>query len=144
MHARQKIRHAVAAALATVPETADRVYPAKRYAWQADQLPGLAIYTDTASVEIMHYDREQRHTLNLVVEIAATATDAAEDLLDDLSASVEKAMEHDHTFGGLAWDCVLATMSHDGSTDGERTVAILRLGYTVTYTAPAGTPEGNV
>lgn len=141
-HMRQRIRYAVAAALATVTATASRVYPAKRYGWQFDQLPGLAIYTDSAQVEYLHRDREQQHTLNLVVEVAASATDTVEDDIDDICVAVEKVMAADTTFGGLAWNCMLESVSTTDSTDGERPVSITRLAYSVSYATPAATPEG--
>jgi hypothetical protein len=143
-HARQKIRYAVAAALASIPETANRIYPAKRYGWQSDQLPGIAIYTDSATVEYLHRDREQQHTLNLVIECAASATDTVEDDLDDICAAVEVAIEDDPTFGGGAYDSMLASVSSDASTDGERPVSITRLTYSVTYVTPASNPAGLV
>lgn len=142
-HIRQQIRYAVGTALAAVTATTGNVYPAKRYGWQADQLPGLAIYTDSAQVEYLHRDREQQHTLNLVIEIAASATDTVEDDLDDIAAAVEVAMEEDPTLGGLAWDCMLASVTSDASTDGERPVGITRLAYTVTYATLASEPSGS-
>lgn len=142
-HIRQQIRYAVAAALATVPTIAGRVYPAKRYGWQPDQLPGVAIYTDSAQVEYLHRDREQQHTLSLVIEVAASATDTVEDDLDDIAAAVVVAMSSDPSFGGLAWDCMLASVSADVSTDGERPVGITRLTYTVTYATQASEPSGS-
>lgn len=143
-HIRQQIRYAVAAALATVPAVAGRVYPAKRYGWQADQLPGVAIYTDSAQVEYLHRDREQQHTLSLVLEVAASATGALEDDLDDIAAGVEVAMESDPTFGGLAWDCMLSSVGYTVEAGpNERPVGIARLTYTVTYTTLASEPSGS-
>jgi hypothetical protein len=141
-HARQKIRYAVAAALASIPATANRIYPTKRYSWMSDQLPGIAVYTDSAQVEYLHRDREQRHSLNLILECAASDPDTLDDDLDDICAAVEVAIEADPTFGGLANDAMLASISTLTDAGGERPVGILRLTYTVTYVTPAANPEG--
>jgi hypothetical protein len=138
-HVRKQIRDAVAAALADLPTTGDRVFSSKRYNWRGDELPGLAIYTDSEQVERLNMQRGQRRTVSLVIDLAESAND--EDTLDAMASEVETALAADVTFGGPAKDSSLAGTDTDTSTDGEKPVGIKRLRYTVTYHTHHGQPD---
>lgn len=143
-HARKQIRDAVAGRLAGLPITGARVYPAKRYSWQAEEMPGLAVYSDADTVDYRSRDREQTVSLTLVVEIAIAAADTVEDDLDEACLQVETALAADPTLDGLVWDLRRSAMNTDTAMDGETPVGIRRLSYAIEYTTPEAAPQGYV
>lgn len=138
-HIRQQIRAHVAARLANLPTTADRVYVGRTRALGADYDPTLLIYSrDESSARVA--SKAGRATLErvtqLYIEARVTAAAPPDDLLDQIAAEVEIAMAADTRLGGLALDSVPAATSIETSSDGGAHIGSCRLEYRVRYWAP--------
>jgi len=152
VHVRRQAREAVAAILAaagaaTAPAPwEDRVHQGKRWAWQAEQMPGVAVYTDSETVALETMERAQSRNVTVVIELAASpelggAADsdrALEDLLDAMQQAVEEAVGRANSLGGLALDFALAGVLTGLVSESDRPLAIRRM----TWSASLWTVEG--
>lgn len=141
-HQRQQIREAVVALLKAASITTEvhetRTPPVRRLRLPTLNVASLEESVDEASASSA--PRELRRELDLAVEIyvEATATSAADDLMDTLAERVEIAMSADETLGGKASDSILTSTEIEIHDTGDKLIGCARLTFTVTYfTYPA-------
>ena len=135
-HQRKIIREAVAAQLVGKTGAAARVFETRLVPYRRLELPALAVYTKSESVDPASADtspRELRRNLQLVVEGAVKLGEDVDDALDQLALEVERAMDADRYFGGAAGESVLTSTDTGISEEGDRPIGILILTYAVTY-----------
>lgn len=141
MHQRQKIREAVVAALRGATDAADRVHASRFVPWRRAELPAISVYTlgeDVDPESAQTAPRELARDLELVIQGIVQVGDDVDCRLDDLALQIERAMDADPTFGGVASDSLLTSTEIDFSEEGSRTVGHLGLFYTIAYyTYPA-------
>jgi hypothetical protein len=133
-HPRQLIRDAVTALLTgeTVAET--RVFKTRMVPYRRAQLPALAVYSLNEPVERGNAaPKELERRLELAIEGALIGTDNVDDALDDLALEIETAMHADDTLTDTAEDSILSSTELEVVEDGDRTVGLVRLVYSVTY-----------
>lgn len=138
-HRRQRIREfAVDQLSGAVSAT---VIGSRIHNWQAADLPGIAVYTLAEVSEAVTQSRQQERTLTVAVEIYVLAAEDVDDVLDALCLEVERAMEIDWTFGGLALRSNLSQtrIGLDGAADSRH--AIARIEYSVVYRCAPGAPD---
>ncbi len=83
---------------------ASRVAPFINNEWQ-NELPAVVVYTMDENGEIYNAaPREYRRTVELIVEVHASATAAMDDVLDAIARQVEQALLADDTLGDTAND----------------------------------------
>jgi len=136
MHQRQKIRQAVVDALRNKTSAEDRVAETRILPWRRHQLPGIAVYTlsetvDEASAQTA--PRELERTVQLAIEAAVRYSDDVDDALDSLAEEIERVIHADDTLGGNASDCVLSATEVDIVGDADQMIGAIRLTYNVKY-----------
>lgn len=139
-HPRQIIRHAVVAQLVDKTAAGARVYPARRIPLQRVELPAVAVYVPTESVEVTSRataPRELDRRVQLVVEAIVQQAENADDALDELALGVENALHADWTLGGVASDLLLVNTEVDVVDDGRQLIGVVRLEWEVRYYSDA-------
>ena len=134
-HVRKQIRDAVATELTGLTTTGSRVFKGRFYPIQNDNLPALCIYTadEEAELGVIGTSRGSDRILVVTVEAYAKSKTIVEDTLDTIAVEVEEAMSSDTTLGGLSKDIMYTGFDLDADADGEQTVAVLRLNFSVRY-----------
>ena len=138
-HPRKEIRDAVATLLVDAETAADdRVVKTRVIPWRRQQLPAIAVYTDSDPVDPRSKTtspRQYDRTVELVVEIGVLHTDAlsADDALDALELEVLSALGVDPTLGEVCDDLFLAVSEPEFFADGDKVVGTLRMQFDVTY-----------
>lgn len=138
-HLRKQIRDAVKTTLTGLSTTGQRVFQQRFYPMQATALPGLLIYTNSETSELMTMTRPQKsqRELLLTVEGLAKANATLEDTLDAIAREVEEALGVDPTFGGLVKTSFLTGTELEFNADGENPVGAVRLTFAVRYITTA-------
>ena len=113
-HVRQQIREQVVTLCTGLTTTGSRVYDTRLYNLDADDLPGLVIYTQNESstkstLSPSTYERE----LDVLIEGYAQANNDIEDTLDTISKEVEDAIGADPLLNGKAVDSELTSSDQD-------------------------------
>lgn len=139
MHRRTAIRNAVVTRL-TAALTGATVSRSRIHAWQARELPGVAVYTLNEPVERLTMARHQSRTLALVIDIHVATTGDVDTETDDLCVLVEQAMEADPRIAGLAKDSFLASTEIGLTGEADQRHGLARLAYTIVYHTPPGQP----
>lgn len=147
-HPRTEIRDAVAALLigaVTVDDVTTyatnagaRVAKTRVAPWRLGELPAIAVYTGSDSVDIKSQQRAPRkleRKCELTVEIAALHTVAVtvEDALDALEVQVLRALGADPTLGDKFSDCILLGSEIEIFEEGKRFVGTLKMQFDVFY-----------
>lgn len=136
-HPRKLIRQAVVAQLLAASTSASvRVYATRMIPHQRTALPAVAVYTPDESVDPNAPNtspRELERVVQLVVEGCVSGDAAVDDVLDDFAEELEAAVDVDRTFGGTANDCTGPSTRTELVVDGDRTVGLVELTYSVTY-----------
>lgn len=141
-HARTLIRRAVKAQLVDQTRAETRVHTSQVFSWRVRDLPGVAVYTLSETVDPESHQtapRELRRELRLAIEGAVVAGADVDDALDSLAREIERAMHGDERLGGTAAEAVLQGTEIMLFEDGEQLVGVVRLVYGVTYFT--GAPE---
>lgn len=139
-HPRQVIRHAVVSQLVGKTGAGSRVYPDRRIPFQRVELPALAVYVPTESVEIQSRataPRELDRRAQVVVEAAVQQAENVDDALDALALQVEDALHADWTLGGVASDLLLTSTETDVVDTGKQLIGVARLEFEVRYYSAA-------
>lgn len=141
MHARTRIRTAIAAALASVaPVTANRDDPL-----QPDALPCIGLFTpDEATQELTMGSRRQMRRMDLYVDgyvRADTNAGGLDDQLDAMALRIEQAIAGGGRFGGALDRIELVRTVTDRLTSGELKAGVTRLQFAVTYQTSFGQPD---
>lgn len=139
-HPRQVIRHAVVAQLLGNTAAGARVFAARRVPFQRVELPAVAVYVPTESVEVTSRataPRELDRRAQVVVEACAQGAGDVDDALDEIALQVENALHADWTLGGVASDLLLASTETDVLDDGKQLIGVVRLEFEVRYYSDA-------
>jgi hypothetical protein len=141
-HARQRIREAATAQLTGLTAAYDHVYAARVHPLSPAGLPAILVFTNQEQVisESEFAPREQRRTLELVIEAYARLSADVDDQLDQIAAEVETAIAGDVTLGGTARDCELISINTDLFGEGDQFMGLLTLTYHVLYFTTEGAP----
>lgn len=141
-HARQLIREAAAAQLTGLAATGSRVYAARVHPLSPTGIPALLVFTNQESIasESEFAPREQRRTLELVIEAYARLSADVDDQLDQIASEIETAIAADTTLGGTASDCELAGINTDLFGEGDQFMGLLTMTYQVLYFTTEGAP----
>lgn len=134
-HLRQLIRTNIVTTLTGLTTTASRVFASRIYPLEQAKLAGLCIYTSSESIE---YDtisppRRQTRTLQVIIEIYASATSNLDNTLDTSCKEIEEALYTDLTRGGYAKDTRVISFESEFNGDGEKPVGVGRLTVEVIY-----------
>ncbi len=143
MHPRQRIREAVAAQLTGKTAAGNRVFPTRAVPLRRVELPALAVYTPSESVEPASRQtapRELRRVVQVVVEGVVNRAAGVDDALDALALEVETALHVDDSLGGAASDLLLLSSELDVFDDAAQTVGVVRLEFEATYYTLAPEP----
>lgn len=145
-HVRRQIRDAVFALLdgeSAPPWTT--LQSSRRWQWQQEELPGVAIYTDDEAIETVTKDRLQERSVGLVIECAAAGEqEGLDDTLDAMQQAVEEAFGLDPTLAGLSEDIELTRATTSTSTEGEKPIGRRLLLYTVITNTREGAPSASL
>jgi len=146
-HARQQIRELVAATLADLPTTADRVYVGKRRPFSGRHDPALVIYTTPATSGGQETSQRQNlggrlaRTMMLTIQGHVKSAHLVDDVLDDIAVEVEAAMAADPKFGGKIKDSYLHSTVSAVDAAGDEYDGAIRLVYLVNYSTLETTPS---
>lgn len=134
-HLRQLIRSNIVTTVTGLATTGSRVYQTRIYPLEQSKLPGLCVYTrsETTEYTTISPPRRQERTLDVVIEIYASATTNLDNTLDTVSAQIEEALAADLTRGGYAKDTKVIAFEADFDGSGEQPVGVGRLTVQVTY-----------
>lgn len=134
-HLRQLIRSNIVTTVTGLATTGSRVYQTRIYPLEQSKLPGLCVYTrsETTEYTTISPPRRQERTLEVVIEIYASATTSLDNTLDTVSAQIEEALAADLTRGGYAKDTKVIAFEADFDGSGEQPVGVGRLTVQVTY-----------
>lgn len=134
-HLRQLIRTNIVTTVTGLTTTASRVYQTRIYPLEQSKLPGLCVYTrsETTEYTTISPPRRQERTLEVVIEIYASATANLDNTLDTVSVQIEEALAADLTRGGYAKDTKVIAFEADFDGSGEQPVGVGRLTVQVTY-----------
>lgn len=134
-HLRQLIRSNIVTTVTGLATTGSRVYQTRIYPLEQSKLPGLCVYTrsETTEYTTISPPRRQERTLDVVIEIYASATTNLDNTLDTVSAQIEEALSADLTRGGYAKDTKVIAFEADFDGSGEQPVGVGRLTVQVTY-----------
>ncbi len=137
-HQRKLIRAAAVAKLTGQTAVGSKVYanrikPFVSNGW-ASQLPAIVVYTLDEQAEIYNAaPREYLRTVQLVVEIQASADEALDDVLDDIAAQVELILLRDDTLSGTVNDLQLARSRMALKDEGETLIGACMLQFDAQY-----------
>jgi hypothetical protein len=149
LHMRKQIRDAVAAALAGLPMTADRVYIGRTRPLGKNHEPTLLVYTrtETSKREVRGAPPEHERQLDLIVEGRVSSSAPPDDLLDQIALEVETAMASlidygtGKVFDGLIWNLQYSGQQVIVEADGEKHIGKIGLQYLATYHVAEGAPD---
>lgn len=141
-HLRTQIRNAVAAKLAGLPTTGDRVYIGRTRPLTKNYEPSLLIYTpgETSRRAAAGSPPILERPAIVVIEGRVSMAGVPDDMLDQIAAEVEAAMTSDLSLGGLAYNLQFQATDVDTKSEGERQLGGIRLAYLVTYRTAEGRP----
>lgn len=141
MHQRKLIRQAVKQMLINQTRAGLRVFASRVIAWNANELPGIAVYTpidETQEESKETAPRELVRDLMLVVECAMNATGAEpediENALDDFAQEVETVIGLDYTLRDSAKDAWIAGTETIILAEGDELISVAALKFKVEYT----------
>lgn len=145
-HARQQIRDHVAAGLAGLPTTGDRVLVGRTRPLPAGHAPTLLIYmrSETAERAVRGAPPKLERACTLYIDGRVSMAGVPDDVLDDIAAEVEAGVaamiEHPSAlfFGGLAQNVQLRSTELIAEADGDKHIGGVRLEYLVTYRTVEG------
>lgn len=134
-HLRQLIRTNIVTTLTGLTTTASRVFASRIYPLEQAKLAGLCIYTSSESTEYntISPPRRQTRTLQVIIEIYASATSNLDNTLDTSCKEIEEALYTDLTRGGYAKDTRVISFESEFNGDGEKPVGVGRLTVEVIY-----------
>lgn len=147
-HLRNQIRDAIKSALTGLTTTGSRVYASRDHSMQAADLPGLRIFTgeEQISIQSLGVGRLRERKLLLVVEACVKANSAYDDTVDDICKEVEIKIDSagTQTLGGLCKWIEPTGFQLDIDGDGDKTVAVGRMTFEVTYYTRQGAPDSSL
>lgn len=143
MHARAAIRGAIVTALGGLATTGSRVYHGRTRPLGESHEPTLLVYATVEKSDIHSMSDEGAillRELTLAVEGRVIMADVPDDVLDDIAAEVEVAMQADPSLGGLALEVTLISTRITTQSPGENQAGEVRLEYRVQYRTRESAP----
>jgi len=141
MHIRQAIRERIAELCTGLDTTGSNVFQSQYYALNVTSLPCVVVWTTDEASEPLNVARQMQRTLDVVVQGEVKQSENADDVLDDIAAEVEAAINADPKLDGLANRIFLRETSIAQSTEGEDRVGTVRMVWQVEYMTTADNPE---
>lgn len=148
-HIRQQIREAVAAGLAALPTTSDRVFIGRTRPLKKGHAPSLLIYTrtETSSRAVRGVPPTLERVCTLHLEGRVETAEPPDDLLDQIAVEIEAGMAAlvNHATGkfvnGLAFNIQMQSTETLVEAQGESHIGGIRIEYLVKYHAAEGAPS---
>ena len=138
MNKRKEIRNKILEILKNKTKAKDRVYSNRVIPIGSYQLPAISIYTRSETLRIINDSpRQFERTLQLVVDIAASATNDLDDIIDDLAIAVERVMENNEALDDLFSDITLIETEIGLDSNADKLIGIASLVYDVKYCTEA-------
>ena len=132
-HMRRQIREAAAALLTGLATTGARVYQSRVYALRDSDMPCLLITTDDETISASTIGSLQlERSLKLTVRAVAKATANLDDMLDQILAEVEVAL-NGNTLGGLSLNTVPESITVQMDDSLEKPAGVATLTYAILY-----------
>lgn len=142
-HLRRQIREAATALLTGLSTTGGHVYASRIHPLNDAELPALRIYATEEPSEPtgIHAPKLLERRLTLVIEACAKAAADLDDTLDLIAQEVEVALGAAPTISGTAHDSWLSNTEIEFSGEGELSLGVARLSFTVLYFTASTTPD---
>ncbi|WP_322893468.1 MULTISPECIES: hypothetical protein [unclassified Yoonia] len=142
-HIRAQVRGAIAAALVPISETGGRVFQARAWPLEPDDLPCWLIHVDGERIETKQTGRLARQTRTVAVNVVLLCkhSDSVEDEMDDISAQAEELLLSDPAICALTREFTLDATESALNADGSIVVGQTRLAFSATVTTVAGAPR---
>ena len=132
-HMRRQIREAAAVLLTGLATTGARVYQSRVYALRDSDMPCLLITTDDETISASTIGSLQlERSLKLTVRAVAKATANLDDMLDQILAEVEVAL-NGNTLGGLSLSTVPESITVQMDDSLEKPAGVATLTYAILY-----------
>lgn len=145
MHARAQIRAAVAAAVTGLERTGGNVFTTRLHKLEQQTLPALLVYTlsETSERDSLGPSPGQTRVLRVAVEIAVQqiATDGLDDILDDIAAEIETAIDGNAGLAALVKDVTLDSTTITMSGEGDQRALGMVLAFSAFYRTREGDPS---
>ena len=137
MHPRKKIRKAIVARLQADQRVVPLVDDSRVLPIALAKLPRIGVYTTGERVVgiLSEAPRLERRVLDVGVEIHADAesSETTQDFADDLAEQIERVVLEDETQLGVAERTEYRDTKTTASTEGDRVIVGVVLGFDVTY-----------
>ena len=136
-HVRTLLRAAAAERLAAAAPAGWSIHPSRDRDVGLDEMPALVlgVRREVAMPDGNCLPDRRDIVLDLTAHVAAAAG-AVEDALDEASIWIERAIDADPTFGGIARDCLYRGSEIELVTGGERPAGRITLSFDVRVSAP--------
>ena len=142
-HVRGQIRAAVAEALKGIPATGGRVFQARAWPLQDEDLPCWLVHIEGEKVDTKQTGRARIQSREITISAVALVkhADDVEDQMDDLTAVAEETIFSDAAVQLLTRDFVLTGTESVLNADGAMVIGQTRLAFTATIPALEGHPR---
>jgi hypothetical protein len=142
-HVRGQIRAAVAAALEGIPATDGRVFQARAWPLEKQDLPCWLVHVDGERIETRQTGRQAIQSREVQVSVVALAahSDDVEDELDDLTAAAEEALFADIGIAALTREFQISATETALNADGSLVIGQTRMTFAATIPALEGAPR---
>ena len=142
-HVRGQVRAAVAEALKSIPVTGGRVFQARAWPLEEEDMPCWLVHIDGERVETKQTGRQALQTRSVDVSVVALAkhSEAVENELDDLTAAAEETLFASPALSDLTRGFVLTGTENALNADGSIVIGQARLAFTATLPAVEGRPR---
>lgn len=142
-HLRRQIREALATVVTGLSTTGARVYQSRVVQLEANELPGLKVFTGSEAVEVIDIGSNPLQERNLTVTVTAIAKAVSDldDTLDQIIKEVEIAVASNNTLSGLVKDVVFTGSDVDMNADAEMPTGQAVLTFNANYYTRAQAPD---
>lgn len=123
--------------------TGARVYQSRVVQLEANELPGLKVFTGSEAVEVIDIGSNPLQERNLTVTVTAIAKAVSDldDTLDQIIKEVEIAVASNNTLSGLVKDVVFTGSDVDMNADAEMPTGQAVLTFNANYYTRAQAPD---
>ena len=140
MHARTQIRDATIQAVTGLALTGARVFAGQIYPLQEAELPGLCVYVNEESSQLVTRSTLSRE-LSLKIEVYVKSNDDFDAILDDIASDIEVAIASNFNLNALVKDIHPSGLQKDLIKDGEKPIGIAVLSFNCTYFTTHNNPD---
>lgn len=143
MHARGKIRRAVAHLVTGLQTTADRVFASRVYPIDSGLLPSLSVYATAERVAraTINDPPLYQRVVEIVIEGHVEIEEELDDRLDQIALEVETAMSNPIVVDGQIVAAQLTGTTLEFSADGAVQIGMVSLSYLASYGTLENTPD---